>query len=289
MMKRVILAVASDKHGGHKLGLLNPETILEDEDSKGNLIQWTPNLQSFQQYLWGLHEEHIKEVQKLAGKDEIVVIDNGDLAAGNKYPHEQVSTRISDQFDIASWNLRPWLDLKNVRTVRITKGTGAHTFGEGASEIIIQRILKGWYPKKDIRTIYHGLAKVGGITVDYTHHGPGTGSRNWLKGNEVRYYMKSLVQDEIDLGNTPPDLILRGHFHEYIEEYWVKMFMNKRHITQMNILPSYCGIDDYARQVTKSKYILQHGMVCYEIVNNKILDTYPFMNTIDIRTRETLA
>ena len=57
-MKRVILAVASDKHGGHKLGLLNPRTILEDEDSKGNLIQWTPDLQSFQQYLWGLHEGH---------------------------------------------------------------------------------------------------------------------------------------------------------------------------------------------------------------------------------------
>lgn len=287
-MKRVILAVASDKHGGHKLGLLNPETILEYEDSAGNLIEWTPELEPFQQYLWNLHEEHVKEIKKLAGKDEIVLIDNGDLTAGNKYPHEQVSTRIADQFDIASWNLYPWLDLKNVKTLRITKGTGAHSFGEGSSEIIVQRRLQERYPKKDIRTIYHGLAKIGEILVDYTHHGPTTGSRNWLKGNEVRYYMKSLVEDELDLGNPPPDLIIRGHFHEYIEEYLVKMFQGKRHKIQMNIIPSYCGIDDHARKVTKSKYILQHGMVCYEIVNGKIFDTVPMFNTIDIRTKEII-
>ena len=288
-MKRVILAAASDKHGGHKLGLLNPETVLEDEDRKGNLIQWTPGLEPFQEYLWGLHTKHVEDVKHLAGKDEIIIIDNGDLTAGNKYPHEQVSTRIADQFDIASWNLRPWLDLPNVKTVRITKGTGAHNFGEGSAEIIVQRMLKERYPKKDIRTIYHGLAKVGGITVDYTHHGPGTGSRNWLKGNEVRYYMKSLIQDEIDLGNTPPDLIIRGHYHEYIEEYYVKLFMEHRYKTEMCIVPSYCGIDDHARQVTKSKYILQHGMVAYEIVDGKILDTVPLFETIDIRTKEKLA
>jgi hypothetical protein len=287
-MKRVILAVASDKHGGHKLGLLNPETVLEDEDSKGNLIQWTPELESFQQYLWGLHKKHVEDVKHLAGKDEIVVIDNGDLTAGNKYPHEQVSTRIADQFDIAAWNLRPWLDLKNVKTVRITKGTGAHNFGEGSAEIITQRIVKGWYPKKDIRTIYHGLAKIGGITVDYTHHGPGTGGRNWLKGNIARYYLRSLVQDEIDLGNTPPDLVIRGHYHEYIEEHLVKLFMGKRYKVQLNIIPSYCGIDSYARQITKSVYVLHHGMVAYEIVDGKILDTLPLFNTIDIRTKEVI-
>ena len=288
-MKRVILAVASDKHGGHELGLLNPETVLEYEDKEGNIKKWTPSLKPFQEYLWEQHEKHVKETQKLAGRDEIIVFDNGDLTAGNKYPHEQVSTRISDQFDIATYNLYPWLDLKNVKTVRITKGTGAHTFGEGSSEIIVQRRLKERYPKKDIRTIYHGLAKINGVTIDYSHHGPGTGSRNWLKGNEVRYYMKSLIEDEIDLGNTPPDLILRGHFHEYIEEYYVKLFMGKRYKVQMNILPSYCGIDDHARQITKSKYILQHGMVCYEIIDGKIHDTHPFFETIDIRTHEVLS
>lgn len=287
-MKRVILAYATDKHGGHRLGLLNPETVLEYEDRKGNLVEYNPDLLDFQKYLWELHEKHIKEIQKLAGKDEIVVFEGGDSTAGNKYPHEQISTRISDQFDIAAWNLRPWCELKNVKIARIAKGTGAHSFGEGTSEVTLQRILKGWYPKKDIRTVYHGLAKIAGLTVDYAHHGPTTGSRNWLKGNEARYYMKSLVQDEIDLGNTPPDLILRGHYHEYVEEYLVKLFQGARYKVQLNIVPSYCGIDDYSRKITKSKYILHLGMVAYEIIDGKILDTYPLFETIDIRTKERL-
>ena len=288
-MKRVILAVASDKHGGHKLGLLNPETVLEDEDPKGNLVQWTPELEPFQTYLWDLHKKHVEDVKHLAGKDPIVLIDNGDLTAGNKYPHEQVSTRIADQFDIAAWNLRPWLDLKNLKTLRITKGTGAHNFGEGSAEIIVQRMLKSMYAKKDIRTIYHGLAKIGGVTVDYSHHGPGTGSRNWLKGNVARYYMKSLIEDEIDMGNDPPDLILRSHVHEYIEEYYVKMFMGKRYKTELCITPSYCGIDSYARQITKSTNVLHHGMIVFEILNGKVYETIPMFETIDIRTRETLT
>jgi len=288
-MKRIILAVASDKHGGHKLGLLNPETTLEDEDRKGNLVEWHPELEPFQQYLWKLHQKHIDDTKHLAGKDPIIVIDNGDLTAGNKYPHEQVSTRISDQFDIAAWNLRPWLDLKNVKTVRITKGTGAHNFGEGSSEVITQRILKGWYSKKDIRTIFHGLADISGTLIDYSHHGPFTGSRNWLRGNEARYYLKSLIQDELDLGNRPPNLVLRGHYHSYVEEYVIKVVNGKRYKVQLNVIPSYCGIDSYARQATRSSYILTHGMVCYEIIDGKILDTYPFMETIDIRTKEKLA
>jgi hypothetical protein len=287
-LKRVILAVASDKHGGHRLGLLNPETVLEYEDKDGNVVEYNPDLIPFQEYLWELHEKHVKEAQKLAGKDEIIVFENGDTTAGNKYPHEQVSTRISDQFDIAAWNLRPWLDIKNVKIARLTKGTDAHNFGEGSSEVIVQRILRERYPKKDIRTVYHGLAKIAGVLVDYAHHGPGTGSRNWLTGNIARYYLKSLVQDEIDMGNDLPHLIIRGHYHSYVEEYIIKLFQGKRYKVQLNILPSYCGIDSYARQATKSIHILQHGMVCYEIVDGKILDTYPMFETIDIRTREVL-
>ena len=51
-------------------------------------------------------------------------------------------------------------------------------------EIITQRIVKGWYSKKDIRTIYHGLANIAGIKVDYAHHGPTTGNGtvgNWRR------------------------------------------------------------------------------------------------------------
>lgn len=54
VMKRVILLVFSDTHGNHKLGLLNPKTVLYDETEEGELIPYTPRLTASQQYLWKL-------------------------------------------------------------------------------------------------------------------------------------------------------------------------------------------------------------------------------------------
>lgn len=288
--KRVILAAASDKHGGHKLGLLNPETILEDENQEtGQKYEWTPNLTEWQRFIWEEHLEHIQFAKELAGKDEIVVFDVGDLTQGNKYPSEQVSTRISDQFAIASWNLRPWLDLPNVKTCRIGKGTPAHNFGEGASEIVTKMLLQSWYPKKDIAVLYHGLADIAGLVVDYAHHGPTPGTRNWLRGNEARYYLRSLIHDELDFGNNPPHLVIRADYHSYVEEYLTKFFRGKKYGTWFTILPALCGMSDHARQATKSTGKITLGMCFYEIVNGNILQIHDKFKTLDIRTKEKLV
>lgn len=290
-MKRIILAAASDKHGGHTLGLLHPDTVLEYTNQQtGEVVKWKPVLKEWQKFLADIHfTDHIKTAKELAGKDEIVVFDVGDLTQGNKYPNEQVSTRISDQFEIAAWNLRPWLNLPNVKTVRIGIGTSAHNFGEGVSEIITQRRLQGWFPKKDIKVVYHGLASLAGVAIDYAHHGPSPGSRNWLRGNEARYYLRSLIEDEIDFGNAPPHLVIRADYHTYVEEFLSKFFRGIRYKSWLTILPALCGMSDYARKATKSTAKITIGMCFYEIVNGKILDIYPAFQTLDIRTKEVLA
>jgi hypothetical protein len=288
-MKRVIAVAFSDTHGGHRLGLLNPETVLETEDEEGEVIPYQPGLYPAQEFLWETYTKHIGEITKLAGKDEIIVKVMGDIVQGNKYAHEWVSTRVSDQFDIATWNMKPWLQLPNVKTVRFAKGTAAHNFGEGSGEITVAKMLRAEYPKKNIRTIYHGLAKIAGVTFDFAHHGPGTGLRNWLKGNTARYYLRSLMEDEFDDGNAPPDVVLRGHFHEYISEVLTKFHRDKYYTSRMVILPSYCMLDDYARQATKSASKVRFGMVAFEIVDGKILDVIPLIERVDLRTRENLA
>ena len=62
----------------------------------------------------------------------------------------------------------------------------------------------------------------------------------------------SRMEDEFDDGNAPPDVVLRGHFHEYISEVLTKFHRDKYYTSRMVILPSYCMLDDYARQATKS-------------------------------------
>ena len=94
----------SDSHGGHILGLTNPETELQD-DKKGH---YQPDLNDYQMYLWDrIYIHGIKETIKLADKDEVIVFHIGDVTQGNKYPNEQMTTRMGDQLRIAKSNMFP--------------------------------------------------------------------------------------------------------------------------------------------------------------------------------------
>lgn len=284
---RKILVVLSDTHGGEKRALMSPEVELEDEEPDGTLVPYTPELTASQKYLWEKYTKDIDSVKRLAGKDEIVVIHNGDINHGNKYMDGLVSTRISDQIRIGVANMFPWLRLKSVKTMRLACGTGAHDFGEGSAEYIIASILKETF-KKDVIGLYHGLATIAGLRTDYAHHRTSAGIRNWLRGNIFRLYIKSQMMDELDAGDTPPDIIAGAHFHTKVEET-VTLFRNgKRYITRGIVTPSYSLINPHARQVTKSKYKIGIGLAAFEIINSKILDLHWFDRTVDIRTKEIL-
>jgi len=285
---RAILATVSDSHGGHNLGLLNPETQIEEEDREGNIYYKPVVLNDVQEYLWEVYENSVAETKKFAGKDPIFVKHIGDINQGNIFPREQIGTRISDQTDIGFSLFLPWMTLPNLKAVRIVKGTSSHNFGEGSAEILTARLLRAHYPKVDVRVLSHGLATISQVVIDYAHHGASTGSRNWLKGNEARYYLRSIMMDEIMMGNIPPDLVLRGHYHEPISELVTIRCDGHKYSSWIYILPSMAMIDTYGRQATRSKYVITNGIVLFEIINGKIHDTIELTKTLDIRTKEIL-
>jgi hypothetical protein len=282
--KRRILVALSDIHSGHNLGLLNPSTALQRENEAGALTDYHPASTPFQEYLWDLYQQNLKSVKDLAGKDEIIVIHNGDATQGVKYPDAWVSPRESDQIAIACANLRPWLDLPNVTKLRMIKGTSSHVMGDGSSEILIAQQLSAEYPKKSISALYHGLFSIDGFTVDVAHHGPAVGMRQWTKGNMMRYYLKSIINDALDSGFPVADLTLRAHYHTpHIEavtrgfrQYWIA------------VTPSYCGLAAHGIQATRSEFQLSNGLLAFEIIDGKLVQTYPFFETLDIRTKEAL-
>jgi len=282
--KRTVVAVMSDSHAGFSLGLCNPETRLQYDDGTHRPIALT----SSQEYLWQVHMTAKQAVMDLAGKDDVVLFHIGDNTHGTKYISEQSSTRIADQFLIAVANFQPWLQEKNVKTVRIAKGTASHVFGEGSSEVIVEELLHSQFPKKSIKTLYHGLCNIHGVTIDYAHHGPTPGSRSWLRGNEARYYLRSLMMDEIALGNIPARLVLRGHYHTYTKETVVIPFRGEEYESTLCILPAMCMLGDYGRQATRSAFVTTVGMVAFEIIDGKLAQSYKFTDTKDIRTREDL-
>lgn len=286
--KRALIACFSDPHAAFRLGLMNPETLLQDDG------YYRPvHLEEPQEFLWNTHIEAKENTEALADKDPIYAFCGGDLTHGDKYPIELVSTRMVDQIDIAGGNSEspgifdPVLKMKNVKALRVNKGTGAHNFGESSADILVVDKLKTRYPKKDIRVVYHGLTTIkeaGNIVIDHRHHGPGPGTRMWLKGNVARYYLRDYMLQEILNGNTPADILLRGHYHTCVEEI---LIMNG-YRSLLTLLPPMCFPGDFAMQVIRNLMFIEFGWVVFEVINGKIHETHKFTQKLDVRSKEKI-
>ncbi len=284
---RTIFAVVSDTHGGHKLGLCNPNTVLERNEN-GAIIKYHPQISETQAYMFEVYKWGIQSTIKLAGKDDVVLIHNGDPTHGKASFLETMSTRMSDQLLIAQANIEEWLKYKNIKAVRFAIGTSIHELGEGSASLLIVNAIKSKYPKIDIGTVYHGLINHDGFVIDYAHHGPNTGSRKWLEGNEMRLYLRSIMLSEILNGNKPPNLVIRGHYHVYHREFLEIDSNGQTFESWMVLLPGFTFKDDYTRRATRSVPTQNFGMLAFEVIDGHLFKVHKFMKTIDIRTKEIL-
>ena len=278
-----ILAL-SDIHCGHRYGLMNPETVLEAKDEFRNPYEYKPQLNRIQQYIWKVYTDGIEEVRNLAAGREIIVLVNGDLTTGDKHADELVSDRMADQIIIAKSALSVLMGLPKLKTMRIVKGTGAHNFGFGSSEILIADFLEEGYKKISTMISNHYLLNLAGADIDVAHHGPTPGSRNWLKGNEARYYLRSLMMDELSAARKPPRMVFRGHYHEMIRED----VSVDGYTSTIILTPSLTWINDYARQGGRSPSRITHGMVVCEMYDGELLRVHKLTKTIDLRTKEVI-
>ena len=280
-MKRRIIAYISDTHAGHMHGLANPETILIAQKKNGDLYEYHPKLNEIQKYLWGVYTDGIAETSTLANGDEIVLIHGGDPTAGVKYIDALSEITIENQVALAVANLEPWLK-EGVKRMRIVAGTGSHEFNDGSATGLIRRIFEKY--KIDIKAVYHGMLNVDGFLIDYAHHGPGPGIRAWTRGNVARHYTRSLMIQELANGDQPPDLVLRGHYHERVKE----LVILGNYETWIFIAPSLCMPDAYTRQVTRSIYRIRNGVTAFELVDGRLVDIHAYHRMVDIRTREII-
>lgn len=281
MSNRRVLAVMNDPHSGHRLGLLNPDTLLYQGEGEG----YRPGLTASQEYLWNeVYTEAVAAVQVIADGADITLIVNGDLTQGDKYPSAWVSTRKSDQLTIAKWNLAPFYQLPNLKRVRITKGTGAHNFGEGSSEITLTEMLSDKYPRVDTQMTDHGLMSLSGVVFDYAHHGPGAGNSVMNAGNAARNYLRARMLQAITDGREPADVYLRAHVHTPVWE----CLRIAEYTSTIRVVPSLCMLDDHAQQATRSVTQITHGICVYEVEDGEITGENELYQTLDLRQMEVL-
>ena len=287
-MKRKIGFVLSDTHGGNTLGLLSPGTVVQMEKPDGTVEDYEIPLNPVQLYLNSIFEWLLQVAQKFAGGDEILFIHNGDLTQGGVHG-SLISPSEGLQIAVGARNLQRVIDaLPNCKTVRIIKGTGVHVFSNGDSEMQVGKLLQQANPNKDIRVLYHNLLTYNGVTLDLAHHGPSTGRRAWLEGNEARYYLRSIMETELMAGRVPPRLVIRGHFHQYVKETISSLINDSEVQSTIVVCPPLCTLDDYARMAVKSPHIISLGGLFFETIDGRLTDVNVAVKRLDVRTKEVI-
>ena len=282
--ERVTLALMADAHCGHRLGLLNPETVLTSSDGP-----WTPGPTQMQRHLWGKVEGLRLKTEERAGKrGRVVVAHVGDLAQGNAFPHSLVSEEPKDQVEIAAAVLRPWLRMRCVSTLRIVVGTEAHTMGEGSMEVLAARMLAAEFPDKSVEVRWHLRATVAGALVDLAHRGPVGGSRTHLRGNVARFYLRDRMERDFRRYGKVARLYVRAHVHDYlyIEDELEGVPGGCR--AGLVLMPPLSGMTDYARGASLSAPELTTGMVFVDLRGGEVLAVRSEVDVLDLRTAEDL-
>ena len=282
--RKIILGL-SDTHGMLEQGLQNPETQFSDGDG----YELRP-LNATQTDLWfKVFEPGVKNVSELAGDDEIVCLHGGDVAHGNKYPEGLTSNKVHDQFTVARWNLKPILDLPQVKKIYIASGTPAHSFGSNAAEAEVAMTFQAVHPDKIVRAISQKELSINGYVVELFHHGPSPGRRKHTKGNVARGFLLDRMIDSFEEGEKPPDLFLCGHFHEFVEDVMWKRNNGIDYRSRIIIMPPLCTFGDWGRQTMKSLKKVEVGIVAIETVNGKYLETHKFTQTLRLTGKEMVC
>jgi len=289
---RVIVAIYTDSHAGHKWGLCPPDIVLKEEGADGQIREYTPRLTPVQETLWEIHTENVRWLKEYAGDDAVIVLQTGDPTHGTKYPDEVMTTSMYNQVRIAVGNFIPMLRIPNVEMVRVSTGTGSHEMGEGTTAYMIGEILELMFPDIDIGVVKHGLLTIemdkseNDKEIDFSHHGPSAGIRSWTKGNVARHYARDIIEEHLKDGDIPPDVILRGHVHERVSEVVTWWRDGQPVETRMIVTPPMSGVTFFARQVARSPYKSAYGWVVLEIIDNKMSDPIFKAKTVDLRTKE---
>lgn len=291
--KRKIVIVRGDTQSGHAGGLLNPETLYPvpgiNKAGESVVEDWeAASLNPVQRKLWEWSEKDRENIRKLAGKDDAIFIEMGDMTQGARFTDDLQETSLSRQVIASFYNSLPWVGMVSVKKMRAVKGTGVHVWGEGSTETVLTMLLKREFPKKDIAISDHYLLNVDGWPIDLAHHGPGAGLRHWTRGNAFELYVKSILMDDLAVNRQPPAVVLRGHKHEYTVAHALHQVNGQVWELPGYIVPPYCFIGSHANKAMNSPSGMGVGTLAFELINGKLYQRHEFIHWVDLRTKEVL-
>ena len=167
--------VISDQQTGHKQGLVNPSSELEEDVP----IPVYPMAQS----LWDITENVRAYINENCKKYDKWLINLGETTQGNKLTEDLLTAEMHLQFKWAAETMYPFLDMKGMKGARFLQATSWHEYGDGSSSKLMVEMLKAKYPKLDIQQMNQSRMSVDDVLLEWTHHGSATSKRKYLEGN----------------------------------------------------------------------------------------------------------
>ena len=204
------LVCFGDTHSGCQLALCPPEGATLDNGG-----HYTPS--ALQHKMWKLWREFWDVwVPEATDGEPFASVHLGDALDGCHHGStNQISQNLSDQARIAETLLTPIVQASTLGYYHI-RGTGAHVGESGMHEEQLAHNL-GAIPNAIGQYARYALWKnVGARLVNCLHHVGTTGSQHAESTGIHRELMEALLEAG-RWGHRPPDVVVRGHRHRYIE------------------------------------------------------------------------
>jgi len=232
--------VISDGHTGHKNGLLNPNSELEE----GVPVP----MYAVPQSLWNLTVQVRDWVNTNCKKYDKWLINLGETTQGNKFSDDLLTAEMHLQFKWAAEAMYPFLDMKGMKGARFLQATSWHEYGDGSSSKLMVELLKAKY-KLDIKQAVQSRMLVDDVMFEWTHHGPGTSKRKYLEGNSAFTEAKDKILLHLTEGDRCPDLSFSAHHHKPSKAQ-ASILSNGTYTENTQVItPPMCGAGAYSRKV----------------------------------------
>ena len=233
--------VVSDAHTGHKNGLLNPSSELEE----GVPVPMYP----IPKLLWSITEEVREWVDTNCKKYDKYLISLGETTHGNKYADDLLTSEMWLQFKLASETMYPFLEMSGMKGAHFLQATSWHEYGDGSSSKLMAENLKAKYKKLTIKQMNQSRIFVDSTVLEWTHHGSSTGKRKYSEGNAAFLDAKDRVLNHIIEEERCPDLSFSAHTHKPSMARAYLLSKGEYISNTQVITPPMCGPGAYSRKV----------------------------------------